>query len=85
MLARTDTQREIYEGREKALRDERARMYHATTEGYERGLRKGALIGRVETLEGLLGQEPTKPSDLESMSAGDLQRMADELRQQLGR
>jgi len=97
MLAQTDMQREIYEGREKARRDERARLFDAQTvgfdkgygegfgEGFGEGVAKGELIGRIETLQLVLGLAPTPKAELEPMSVEELQRLADELQRRLGR
>ncbi|MBI3920220.1 MAG: hypothetical protein HY318_02285 [Armatimonadetes bacterium] len=91
MLNQTDMQREIYQGRIKARRDERMRMYEATEQGLQEGLQqglqqgltKGALIGGIEVLHKLLGHTPLPRCDLESMDLRDLQQMQEQLMQRL--
>ena len=77
MLAHTDMQREVYEGRLKALRDERARLIDAKEQGN--------LIGRVEAYQDILGVPATPRAELEAMPINELRRLADDLRRRLGR
>lgn len=98
MLAQSDIEREFYEDRLKAQRDERARLQHAQSQGFDRGFGKGrreghqlglregrqegALMGRIETLQLILGQEQTPRPQLEGMSIEELERLSDELLRQ---
>jgi predicted transposase/invertase (TIGR01784 family) len=92
MLAQTDIQREIYEGRLKARRDEEARLYEATQQGLQQGLQKGlqegrqkgVLIGRIELLRRFLKQAPLERAQLEAMDLQALQAMEADLNRQLG-
>jgi len=82
MLAETDSEREIYEGRLKALRDEHARMSDARSQGLADGLDQGELIGRIRTAQRFLGREQTAREVLMAMSTEDLERLAEELEAQ---
>jgi len=85
MLAGTDAEREIYEGRLKALRDERARMSDALARGMNMGLERGKLIGRIASAQRFLRQMPALEEALDSMSVEDLEQLAAELEGQLER
>jgi predicted transposase/invertase (TIGR01784 family) len=60
MLGQTDLQREIYEGRLKARRDERMRWYEATEQGLQRGLEQGLQRGLEQGRQEGLQQGLTK-------------------------
>lgn len=87
MLSQVDLQKEIYEGRLKALRDERMRRIDALAEGraegLAEGLEKGALIGRIELAQSLLRREATPRAELEAMSLEALQELAAQLERKL--
>jgi predicted transposase/invertase (TIGR01784 family) len=109
MLAQDPIEREIYEGRLKAIRDERAKMHgmlelgltqgrtegrregrtegrtEGRAEGRTEGRAEGVLMGQIEILQTLLGEEPTPRSELETLSMESLQQRVAELRQRLGR
>ncbi|QDV43603.1 PD-(D/E)XK nuclease family transposase [Stieleria neptunia] len=82
MIQRTPEQRNQYELRLKAQRDERARMQYAVDqarqEGEALGEARGAGRGRIELLRELLGVDQTSIADLsiEQLAAleGDLKR-----------
>lgn len=100
-LSRTDMEKEIYEGREKMRRDERAWRLDFIAEQTqlmeeqkrqweeqrgqweEQKLQQGELIGRVVTLQQLLGQTPTPREELRALDADELSRLADSLQQRL--
>jgi predicted transposase/invertase (TIGR01784 family) len=75
-------ERELYEGRLKARRDRAAEMQDAREEGESEGLRKGELIGRIRTLEELLGLPVTARDNLARMTDAEREELADRLRQQ---
>jgi predicted transposase/invertase (TIGR01784 family) len=93
MITHTPATRELYEARLKAKLDEEARLYDARTEGLSQGisqgisqgrlegLSQGKWIGRIQTLEGLLGLTLTDPRVLESWSETELATKAQELEQ----
>jgi len=91
MLARVDIQKEIYEGRIKARRDERMRLIDAFkegwakgyAEGYAEGLAKGVLIDRIEFAQKLLRREVTTREALEEMPLEELEELAVQLEREL--
>ncbi len=85
MLAQSDLDREIYEGRLKARRDERAKMSGALEQGMQQGVEKGLLVGRIQMCQELLGVEGASRAELETLDIENLQRIADELRGQFSR
>jgi flagellar biosynthesis/type III secretory pathway protein FliH len=94
MLTRVDIQKEIYEGRIKARRDERMRWIDALAEGraeglveglekgQAQGLERGVLIGRIEFAQRLLRREGTPRADLEAMPREALEALAAQLEQE---
>ena len=84
MIQRTPNQRSQYELRLKAQRDDRARLQQARAEGEElgraEGKAEGKLIGRIETLNGLLGMQLCP---LDGLSVDELLSIADDLQRQL--
>lgn len=87
MLTQFDMQKEIYEGRIKARRDERSRLYDAREDGLKQGLQqgmaKGSLIGRIEFAQKLLRGDITPRVELEAMSMEVLDGLAAQLEQEL--
>lgn len=80
MIQRTPQQRNQYELRLKAQRDERARLEQARAEGEARGEARGEASGRIKTLRELLGVESTS---LDGLSLEQLIAIANELQRQL--
>jgi len=84
IIQRTPNQRSQYELRLKAQRDDRARLQQARAEGEElgraEGKAEGKLIGRIETLNGLLGMQLCP---LDGLSVDELLSIADDLQRQL--
>lgn len=85
MLAETGSEREIYEGRLKALRDEHARLSDTRTKALAEGLARGKLIGRITTAQRFLGQDASPEDALEAMGTEELERLAEELERQAPR
>ena len=87
MLAQVDIQKEIYEGRIKARRDEHMRLIDALAEGREKGRSEGraegVLIGRIEFAQKLLRREVTPRSALETMPLEALEALAVQLEREL--
>ena len=80
MIQRTPQQRNQYELRLKAQRDERARMQYAVDQARAEGEARGRLIGQIEMLRGLLRLES---SQLDDLSQEELVVLANDLQQQL--
>ena len=81
-------ERERYESRLKFRRDMQqiqADAAAATEKGMEKGMEKGSFQGEIKAFQFVLKQPPTPKQDLEKMSVEELQRLADELRQQIER
>jgi hypothetical protein len=83
MLTRVDIQKEIYEGRLKARRDERMWRIDALAEGRAEGRAEGVLIGRIEFAQKLLRQEGTPRAELEALPLESLEALAAQLEQEL--
>ena len=91
MLTQVDIQKEIYEGRIKARRDERMRLIDALAEGRAKGLAEGraegraegVLIGRIEFAQKLLRREVTQRAVLEAMPLEALEALAVQLEREL--
>jgi predicted transposase/invertase (TIGR01784 family) len=83
MIAQVDLNKEIYEGRLKAVRDERSRLEDALSAGEERGVSKGLLMGRIQILQELLTQPSTPRAGLEAMPLADLESLAVRLRREV--
>jgi predicted transposase/invertase (TIGR01784 family) len=95
MLTRVDIQKEIYEGRLKARRDEQMRLTdtlaeglakgraEGLAEGLAKGQAKGVLIGRIEFAQKLMRREMTPRAALEAMPTEELEAIAGQLEQEL--
>ena len=87
MLAQVDIQKEIYEGRIKARRDERMRWNDALTEGHAEGRAEGRaegiLMGRIEVAQKLLHREGKPRAELEALTLEALESLAEELEREL--
>ncbi|KAA5539002.1 hypothetical protein FYK55_25745 [Roseiconus nitratireducens] len=75
MIARTPRERELYEARLKLQRDEQSRL--------DAALDRGRLIGRVQLLESLLGQETSSTDALKARSVEELQALEADLQRRL--
>jgi predicted transposase/invertase (TIGR01784 family) len=96
VLTQNDRERELYEGRLKARRDQAALVHDVVQalqegreEGHKEGLKegreKGMLIGRIQAYEELLGRPPSSAADLQALSLEQLAERVDQLRAQLSR
>ena len=91
MLTKNELERERYENRLKAIRDDIARRETALElgltkgraegreEGREEGLAKGEMIGRIHALEAILGEPNTPRETLLAKATEDLRRLAEQL------
>jgi muramoyltetrapeptide carboxypeptidase LdcA involved in peptidoglycan recycling len=84
-LSQIDIQKEINEGREKARRDERANMQGMLEFGIQQGREEGVLMGQIEILQSLLGQEIIPRSEMQALSLESLQQKVGNLRRQMER
>jgi predicted transposase/invertase (TIGR01784 family) len=80
MIQRTPQQRNQYELRLKAQRDDRARLKQARAEGKAEGVERGRLIGQIEALTGILKAELPR---LETLGVDELTSLAADLQRQL--
>ncbi len=87
MISKSPEDLQYYEDRSKYLRDERGKLLAAREEGREQGeqigLAKGALAGKVQLLQELLGDMPTTANELQSLSVDILATQFAELQQRL--
>ncbi|HEX7379728.1 MAG TPA: Rpn family recombination-promoting nuclease/putative transposase [Pirellulales bacterium] len=90
MISRIDPERELYEARLKARRDEVARQKYSREEGLRVGRAEGREEGRAEILRQLiqplqktLGREVTPSEDLQSLSPEELEKAWTELQADL--
>ena len=92
MVTQSDLERERYEARLKLERDHRMfvkladrALVQGRQEGLQEGRAIGELLGRIHAFQELLGHPLTPLEDLVALSAEELNRRADELKQQLSR
>jgi predicted transposase/invertase (TIGR01784 family) len=78
VMSQTDTERERYEARLKAIRDMNSRLAGERQEGRKEGREEGKLIGQIRICQLLLKQPQTPEEALEKLSLEDLTRLADE-------
>ena len=83
MIAKTPTQRILYEARLKFQRDERARLTYAEEKGREKGREVGEQIGRIRLLQQLLGMSESPREELSEMDLTALEALAADLQTQL--
>lgn len=94
MAAKTED-RQMYDQREKALRDHQWMLESAREQGREQGreegrevgreegLERGALIGKIQLLQQLLSESPSAAADLRQPSLDDLNSLLTDLQQRL--
>jgi predicted transposase/invertase (TIGR01784 family) len=83
MIAQIDLNKEIYEGRLKAVRDERSRLEDALSSGMSIGQERGELIGQIKILQRMLGQPATSRADLGAMPLAALESLAARLEREV--
>lgn len=79
MLTRNEQERERYEARLKAIRDQQSLLEDALEQGLEKGVEKGEQIGRIHAYERLLKRPLTPSDDLVQLASDELRRRADAL------
>ncbi len=85
VLSQNDLERERYLARVKVQRDELSRLASAREDGREEGREQGKLIGAIQTCQDLLKQPLTPTEQLLKLPIADLQRLVEQLKQQLAR
>jgi predicted transposase/invertase (TIGR01784 family) len=87
MISRSPDDRRFYEARMKFLHDEEARLMAAREEGMEegmeKGIEKGTLIGKIQTLQEILGDAVMSSDDLHETSLPDLAQRLSALQERL--
>src|SRR5260370_17461391 len=88
MLAEADQERERYESRLKAQRDQYSFAKYAREEameqGLQQGLEKGQVLGRIDFCQRLLKLPLTRQEELLELPLVELQARAAALEQKLG-
>lgn len=79
VFSQTEMQRERYEARLKAVRDEQSRIEYATRTGLE----QGEWTGRIKQCEELLGRPTTDDDELRQLTLDQLRDRKEELEQEL--
>ena len=72
MISQSPEDRHFYEARMKFLHDEEARLIAAREEGREEGMARGTLIGKIQTLEEIVGDSVTSTNDLQRHDSDQL-------------
>jgi predicted transposase YdaD len=87
MISKTPEERLQYEMRMKALRDQRTNLEAAERRGLEagrvEGREEGRWIGKIQTLQELLGEPVSKADELATWDLGRLQDVATALQARL--
>ena len=77
--------RQMYDQREKALRDHQWMLDGAREQGREEGLERGTLIGKIQLLHQLLGEDPSADADLRQQTLDELNSLLTDLQRRRGR
>jgi predicted transposase/invertase (TIGR01784 family) len=86
MLTKDELERERYEAREKAIRDQQSLVHdaeRAMEQGLQQGLEQGELIGRIHLCERRLKRPLTPPDQLTARSLDELGELAGKLEAEL--
>ena len=87
MISRSDELRLIYDDHAKAAKDQFSALKDARAEGEARGKAEGRAegerIGRIRTLQQILGNAATDTTELAALSVEDLDSLAGELQKRL--
>ena len=87
MISKTPDDRQFYDARMKFLHDQEARLMAARHEGREEGRHEGReeglLIGKIQLLQQLLGEQPSIFDDLLQSGSDALAAMLSQLRHRL--
>jgi predicted transposase/invertase (TIGR01784 family) len=86
-IAAKTEDRQMYDQREKALRDHQWMIEGAREEGreqgLEQGLERGTLIGKIQLVQQLLDDDPSSTSDLRQHTLDELNSLLTDLQQRL--
>ena len=82
-IAAKSEDRIMYDHREKAQRDYQWAIQGAREEGREEGLERGAVVGRIQLLQQLLGEEESSLEDLRELPTKELATKLTDLQQRL--
>jgi len=83
-IASKTEDRLMYDQREKAERDRQWLMEGMLTKGREEGVEKGIVVGKIQLLQQLLGEEPDSKQRLLEHSTDELTSLLSGLQQRLG-
>ena len=83
MISKTPDDRQFYDARMKFLHDQEARLMVARHEGREEGREEGLLIGKIQLLQQLLGEQPSIFDDLLQSGSDALAAMLSQLQHRL--
>ena len=87
MIAKSQLERDLYESRLKAIRDDVARQEGAFERGIEQGRTEGRtegeMVGRINALEALLDRPLTSAEELLSMPGAELNRLTEQLQSEI--
>ena len=84
MIAKSPELRLIYDDRAKEAKDRFSEIKDAEAKGREEGIERGKLVGRVQTLQEVVGDPVTDESTLADHDLEALRRLVTELRQRFG-
>lgn len=79
MLSQTELERERYQRRQLAIRDDMARREDARQEGLQKGRQEGELVDRILFCESLLNRPASNRDELYGLPIDELQQRADAL------
>lgn len=83
MLTKSQLERDLYESRLKAIRDDVARQKGAFERGIDQGRTEGEMVGRIHALEVLLDRPRTSAEELLSMPRAELDRLTEQLQSEI--
>jgi len=87
MMTKSQLERDLYESRLKAIRDDVARQEGAFERGIEQGRTEGRtegeMVGRIHALEALLDRPLTPAEELLSMPRPELNRLTERLQREI--
>lgn len=84
MISKSPEEQQFYEARMKFLHDNEGRLIAARQEGREEGLEKGSLVGRIQALQELLGDEASSLDELSPRDQAELTSLLTDLQNRLG-
>ncbi len=83
MISRTPSQRDVYEARQKAIRDAAWKLHEARKEGRAEGREEGVRLGQIQLLQHLLNEPLSSASDLEGLTLTELDERISALQSRL--